>query len=115
MKSAITAIVGVVVVTLAAGCLFEVKMNEEKNETDMGSHHVVVKPGSNFTSSSSSSGGDTETYQFSCGEISVTIRNEELTVNDVQYGKLETGESVLVDHGKVFVADQQRQGTPVSD
>ena len=81
----------------------------------MGTHHVVVSPGSTFTSSSSSSGGDTETYQFSCGETSVTIQNEELIVNNVKYGTLKTGEAVLIDNGKVFVADKERQGTLMSD
>jgi len=81
----------------------------------MGSHHVVVKPGSIVTSSSSSTGGDNKTYQYSCGVISVTIRNEELIVNDVNYGMLKTGEAVLIDEGKVFVAGRERQGTPMSD
>ncbi len=114
MKSSITTIIGVIVVTVLAGCSVQVNANKEK-ETDMGTHHVVVKPGSTFTSSSSSSGGDTETYQFSCGEISVTIQNEKLIVNNVRYGILKTGEIVVIDNGKVFVADQERQGTPMSD
>lgn len=114
MKSSIITIVGVVIVVLVAGCSVQVNVNKKK-ETDMGTHHVVVKPGSTFTSSSSSSGGDNESYQFSCGEISVTIQNEELIVNNVKYGMLKTGETVLIDNGKVFVADQERQGTPMSD
>jgi hypothetical protein len=108
---------GIVVLSLASlimlfGCSVSVN---EKSETDMGSHHIVVKPGSTFTSSSSSAGGDMETYQFSCGEISVTIQNEELIVNNVKYGKLGIGEAVLIDDGKVYVADQERQGAPLSD
>jgi hypothetical protein len=114
MTSAITTILGAVVVTVLAGCSVQVNVNE-KNETDMGTHHVVVKPGSTFTSSSSSSGGDHETYQFSCGEISVIIQNEELIVNNVKYGTLTTGEAVLIDNGTVSVADQERQGTTMSD
>ncbi len=111
MKSSIIAIVGLVAVTLAGGCFVQFKMNN-KSETDMGSHHVVVKPGNSFTSNSSSTGSDTETYKFSCGEISVTIQNEELIVNNVKYGTLKPGEAVLIDNGTVFVADQQRQATP---
>ena len=114
MKSAITTILGAVVVTVLAGCSVQANVNE-KNETDMGTHHVVVKPSSTFTSSSSSSGGDEKTYQFSCGEISVIIQNEELIVNNVQYGTLKAGEAVLIDNGKVSVADQERQGTAMSD
>ncbi len=114
MKSAITTILGAVVVAALAGCSVQVNVHE-KNETNMGTHHVVVKPGSTFTSSSSSSGGDDETYQFSCGETSVTIQNEDLVVNNVKYGALKTGDSVLIDNGKVSVANEERQGTPMSD
>jgi hypothetical protein len=114
MKSAITTILGAVVVAAFAGCSVQVNVHE-KNETNMGTHHVVVKPGSTFTSSSSSSSGDDETYQFSCGEISVTIQNEDLVVNNVKYGALKTGDAVLIDNGKVSVANEERQGTPMSD
>jgi len=114
MKNVITAILNLIIATLFAGCSVEVTTNA-KSETDMGSHHVVVKPRSTFTSSSSMSSGDTETHQFTCGEISITIRNEELIVNNVKYGKLENGQAVLIDNGKVFVADKERQGTPMSD
>ncbi len=114
MRSTITTVLGMLVVTLLAGCSVEFNTNKEK-ETDMGTHHVVVRPGSTFTSSSLSSSGDDETYQFSCGEVSVTIQNEALMVNNVKYGTLKTGESILIDNGKVFVAGQERQGTPMSD
>ncbi len=109
MKSATTAILALLVTTVLTGCTG--KVNEE-TETDMGTHHVVVKHGSSTYSSSSSTGGGTETYQFSCGKISITIQDEELIVNDVSYGQLKTGEDVLVDNGKVFVAGQERKGTP---
>ena len=100
--------------SLAVGCSFKIAVNE-KNETDMGSHHVVVKPGSTFTSSSSSSGGQTETFQYTCGDFSITIQNEELIVNNVSYGKLNPDDSVLIDNGKVLVENQERKGTPMSD
>jgi hypothetical protein len=87
----------------------------EKSETKMGSHQVEVKPGSTMTSSSSSTGGEENTYQYSCGDVSVTIQNENLIVNNMKYGLLKAGEPVLIDNGKVFVAGQKREGTPMSD
>ncbi len=114
MKSAIAILLGVIVFTTLAGCSVQFNVNKEE-VTDMGTHHVIVRPGCSFTSSSSSSGGGSETYRFSCGEISVTIQNEELIVNNVKYGVLKSGERILIDNGKVFVADQERQGTPMSD
>lgn len=102
--------VGLFLALALSGCSVQVKVNE-KEETDMGSHHVVVKPGSTFTSSSSSSGGDSETYQYTCGDVSVEIKNEELIVNNTRYGELTPEADILVDHGIVFVDGEKREGT----
>ncbi len=114
MKAFEIAVLVLASLSLVVGCSFKIAVNE-KNETDMGSHHVVVKPGSTFTSSSSSSGGENETFKYTCGDFSITIQNEELIVNNVSYGKLNQGESVLIDNGKVLVENQERKGTPISD
>lgn len=105
--------VGLILSLALAGCSVQVKVNE-KDETDMGSHHVVVKPGSTFTRSSSSSGGGTDTYQYSCGDVSIEIKNEELIVNNVRYGELTSGVDILIDHGVVFVGGEKREGTPMT-
>tara|TARA_R110000868_G_scaffold376489_1_gene641380 strand:+ start:50755 stop:51111 length:357 start_codon:yes stop_codon:yes gene_type:complete len=101
-----------VAVSMLSGCSFNVSVNAE-SETDMGSHHVVVKPGSAMTSSTSATFGDDATYTFSCGKVTVKIENEILVVNDLSYGMLEEGQSIEIDHGKVFVAGQERTGKPV--
>ena len=95
------------------GCSFQVKVNE-KSETDMGSHHVVVKPGSTFTSSSSTSSGNTESYRYRCGQVTVEIQNGHLIVNDVRYGEISPGVDILIDHGTVLVGGKQREGTPMT-
>lgn len=100
----------IVTLAMVIGCTVNVSVNNE-SETDMGSHHVVIKPGSTLTSSSSVTFGDDEKYEFTCGDITVKIENEELIVNEKNYGKLEAGQSIKIDHGTVFVADQER--TPV--
>lgn len=102
---------GLIVVLTFSGCSFEAKVNE-KNETELGSHHVTVKPGSAFISRSSFSGGGTEIHQFTCGDVSVEIRNNELIVNSVRYGELAPGVAVTVDHGAVFVGGEKREGKP---
>lgn len=61
-----------------------------------------------MTSNSSSSSGGVSTHQFKSGQTVVQIRNNELFVNDTNYGKLNPGEPVLIDNGKVFVAGQPR-------
>lgn len=103
-----------VAVSMLPGCSFNVSVNAE-SETDMGSHHVVVKPGSAMTSSTSATFGDDATYTFSCGKVTVKIENEILVVNDLSYGMLEEGQSIEIDHGKVFVAGQERTGKPVEE
>lgn len=101
-----------VAVSMLSGCSFNVSVNAE-SDTDMGSHHVVVKPGSAMTSSSSATFGDDATYTFNCGKVTVKIENEALMVNELSYGMLEVGQTVEVDHGKVFVAGQERTGKPM--
>ncbi|MDB4671091.1 hypothetical protein OAF34_03060 [Pirellulaceae bacterium] len=108
---------GLILAIAVIGCSVEVEINEN-DETDMGSHHVVIKPGSTFTSSSSSfkvdSKGDSKTYRYSCGDVTLEINNEELIVNNSRYGKLSPGVDILVDHGIVSVGGEKREGTAVT-
>jgi len=103
-------VLGLILLTTTLGCMFQYETTGgSEDETDMGSHHVVVRPGSNMTSSMSSSGGGSESHRFECGGTNIEIRNEELTVNGVPYGTLSPGEEILVDHGEVFVAGVKRE------
>ncbi|MDG2468895.1 MAG: hypothetical protein P8M80_06425 [Pirellulaceae bacterium] len=104
---------GLILAIAVIGCSVEVEINK-KDETDMGSHHVVIKPGSTFTSSSSSFKGDSKTYRYSCGDVTLEINNEELIVNNSRYGKLSPGVDILVDHGIVSVGGEKREGTAVT-
>jgi hypothetical protein len=98
----------------AIGCPIKITFNEE-NTTDMGSHHVTVRPGNTFTCSSSSSGEGNEIYHYTCGDVSIVIHNEELMVNEEKYGKINVGAPILVDNGKVYVSKELRQGKPMSE
>jgi len=114
MKALITPIAGLALIGTLASCSVQVDVNKQ-SETDMGSHHVVVMPGSTFTHSSSSSGGGGARYEYSCGDVTVQIHNEELIVNNAKYGKLKPGDNILIDHGQVFVANQERKASPMSE
>lgn len=47
---------------------------------------------------------DEASYRFTpCRDADVRIRNEDLTVNGQSYGKLKPNDSVLVDHGVVWI------------
>jgi len=107
MKHLIVRILGSGLIVALGGC-------NAKSETDMGSHHVTVTPGAAFTSHSSSAIGDQHTYEYTCGDVSIKIRNEELIVSGVKYGKLGRGEAVSVEDGKVFVAGAEREGSQLS-
>ena len=125
MKSCGIVILGLVLLIVLVGCSATFSNNRtgeigskpnEKSETYMGSHHVTVKPPSTITDSSSSSFlGGNKTYEYSCGDVSITIRNEELIVNNRKYGRLRDGCSILVDNGKVTVTAQKDQGTSMFD
>ena len=111
-RTSVTGFLCIVVLSVLVGCTVSVDVNN-KSETDMGAHHVVVKPGSGFTSSSSMTGGTEETHTFTCGKVTVKIENEILFVNNKSYGSLQVGQSIEIDHGKVFVATQERTGSAV--
>lgn len=95
-----------------SGCTVNVSVNAMR-ETDLGSHHVVVRPGSTTTSTTEATFGENATYEFTCGDVQIKIENEALAVNGKSYGMLKPGESIEVDHGKVLVAGEVRQPVAV--
>ena len=96
------------------GCKCNVSVNRQSN-TQMGSHAVVVKPGSTYTSHSSLTSGDKARHTFTCGNVTVRIIDERLIVNDMSYGLLKAGDSVLIDNGKVFVEGKAVEAQVLSD
>ncbi|QDV21577.1 hypothetical protein Pan153_62670 [Gimesia panareensis] len=99
-------------VLISTGCRVSVGVNAE-SETDMGSHHVIVRPGNAMTSSTSVTFGDSATYEFTCGAVKIKIENEALSVNGKSYGMLEPEQEIEVDNGTVTVAGQVRQPVAV--
>ena len=91
--------------TLVA-CDVKVTVNE-KNETTMGTHQVTIKPGSSFTSSSETTFGSKATYEFKSGDTQIKIENDNLFVNEKDYGKVQTNSDILVEDGKVFISGQE--------
>ncbi|MDQ1613358.1 MAG: uncharacterized protein QOG00_3289 [Pyrinomonadaceae bacterium] len=68
--------------------------------TRLGSHLVKVSPACWTYERSSSEQGK---HNFNCGDTTVTIDGERLTVNGQSYGTLNQGDTVEVEHGKVRV------------
>ncbi|MEN6627186.1 MAG: hypothetical protein ABFD69_13260 [Candidatus Sumerlaeia bacterium] len=73
----------------------------------MGSHDVTVLPGSELTGHSEMIRKDgprmVESFEFNVGQIQVLIEDENLYVNRKFYGRLATGDVVLVEHDRVRV------------
>jgi hypothetical protein len=72
----------------------------------VGTHHVVVTDCYQTSVPLPQKSGDD--YRFTpCRDADVVIHGETLSVNGRSYGPLDTGDSVLVDHGVVSVNRQQ--------
>lgn len=75
----------------------------------LGSHKVSVRPrcATKQISNRFPEGG--AVYNLTCGDTTVTIRNEELLVNGKSYGKLGEGDAVHVEGGAVFVNGERKE------
>jgi hypothetical protein len=75
----------------------------------LGTHKVSVRPYcvSKQIHNDEDTGG--RTYNLTCGDTKVTIRNEELIVNGKSYGRLSEGDSIHVEDEKVFVNGKQTE------
>ena len=103
MKQAIAILT--ILLTLVA-CDVKVTVND-KNETTMGTHQVIVKPGSAFTSSYKKTIGSKSTYEFKSGDTQIKIENDNLFVNEKDYGKVPKNSDILVEDVKVFISGQE--------
>ncbi len=100
---------------VAPACSRENNLLEGRVEAKVGTHAVVVTdcyrtsvPPPQKLDQYTSPGH--ELYYFApCRDAIITIHDEELVVNGTDYGKLKQGDSVTVDHGKVFVNDREPQ------
>lgn len=81
--------------------------HDDDDALPLGTHKVSVRPRcvSKQIHNDADTGG--RTYNLTCGDTKVTIRNEELTVNGKSYGRLNEGDAVHVENGKVLVNEKQ--------
>jgi hypothetical protein len=108
--------------TIFAACLIgaaSVSCSKSNNvllgrvESKVGSHTVVVTdcyrtdvPAPQKVEAAGE--GARATYRFTpCRDADILIRDEELSVNGTRYGRLQPGDSVTVDHGKVLINDRE--------
>jgi hypothetical protein len=95
----------------SSACL---RFHHEPTSEELGTHVVSVRPQCDGPSTSSHSryekdGSSRIThYEFKCGDTTVLIRNNTLTVNGKSYGPLREGDRIAIDYGKVRVNSEVR-------
>jgi len=82
-------------------------------ETSVGEHRIKVTDcyrtdKAQATTRTESPGTIVHRYE-PCRDAKIEIRNQELTVNGKPYGKLNKGDAVVVDHGKVLINESERR------
>ena len=86
-----------------------VRINRVPRETDLGSHHVRVTPDCQSASTHSNrhyekdGSSRIEFYEFKCGDVTILIRDNTLTVNGKPYGTLNENDIIAVNYGNVSV------------
>ena len=92
-----------------------ISVQYEPTTVELGAYHVSVKPHCNSTSTTtherSEQDGTTRVthYEFTCGDVTVLIRDNTLTVNGKSYGVLEDGDQIAIYYGKVRVNSEVRE------
>ena len=99
---------------LSAGCKCSVSSPAQSKEV-LGTHTVVVKPGSTFTLTASVKGSSGTRHEWTCGNTMVVVDNDELIVNNRIFGKLQPNSSILIDHGTVHVNGSAVEGRDLTD
>ena len=91
------------ILLLLAGCSRSNNLLMGRVEATVGTHTVVVTDCYRTTVPPPELLANGDHHFMPCRDADVWIRGEELTVNGTAYGKLQAGDGVLVDHGKVSV------------
>jgi hypothetical protein len=96
----------------SSACL---RINYEPTRAELGTHLVTITPHCDATSTTShrrfeEDGSSRIThYEFKCGDTTILIRDNTLTVNSKSYGTLIEGDEIAIDYGKVRVNSKVRE------
>ena len=79
--------------------------------TTLGSHKMVIQPikhwgGDSFAGPQQDADGK-QMWVFTVDETKIVVKDERLSVNGKDYGKLNAGDSVAVRYGKVLVNEKE--------
>ena len=91
-----------------------IRFQHEPSKVELGTYHLSLRPQCDSTSTTTHSRAEEDGttsvthYEFTCGDVSVLIRDKTLTVNGKSYGKLIDGDHISIDYGKVRVNSEVR-------
>ncbi|MDT4952993.1 MAG: hypothetical protein QOJ02_1131 [Acidobacteriota bacterium] len=100
-------------VFLSQGCSYQEAISG-KHENLVGSHQItIMKPCRLFTENTTRVENHPEQtkYEYTCGDtsVSISLKDEELIVNEKSYGTINKGDSIIFDHGKVLINSKEVQ------
>lgn len=75
-----------------------------ESKTRLGGYSLRVRPGHNNKSRFHLQGA----YVWRLGEQRFAVKDNEFFIDDVNYGKLTEGDSIMVEKGRVFVSGRER-------
>ena len=99
---------------LVSGSACRPRFYHMPTEKKLGTHQVSIRPYCDGPSSTSLAQYEKEgtstivSFEFTCGDTTVLIRGNMLSVNGKSYGTLNQGDRIAVDYGKVRVNSEVR-------
>src|ERR1044071_4709696 len=103
---------GLALLLLSQACSYqEALRGQHENQVD-GHHIVIMKPCGLFTENTTrieNVAGRTK-YEYICGEtnVSMVLKDNELSVNGQSYGTINEDDSITFDHGKVLISSVEK-------
>jgi hypothetical protein len=103
---------GLALLFLSQGCSYQEALRG-KHENQVDGHHIVImKPCGLFTENTTrieNVPGRTK-YEYICGEtnVSMVLKDNELSVNGQSYGMISEDDSITFDHGKVLISPGEK-------
>ena len=114
LKSHLRSLVVVSLFSLVLSSACNIRSYNEPTTTHLGSYKVRVRPSCQSLSTGTKNRQESDgtqrvlSYELTCGDTKVFIKDNMLTVNGKSYGVLLEGDQIAIDHGKVRVNSEVR-------
>ena len=104
-----------IVVSALWFCSACISVQYEPTKVELGPYHLSIKPQCDSTSTTTHSRNEEDGttrvthYEFTCGDVTVVIRDNTLNANGKSYGMLRDGDQIAIYYGKVRVNSEVRK------